>query len=424
MVAQEMTTIRSRGPILVSIVALAALLRPAPAVADGGGYKFRGSFARLDGSTAAGLLHATIGGSGSSMVVRARGLGDSTSLSLLLREAGAGDTAVVTFTSNVRGRATLRFRSVPRTARDLPLSFDPRGKRIVISAAGGDRLEVEVPDDSDTPPPGGDDPPPGGGTPPPGATCTPVDTGDVFLVPEVGAGTAKARFRRDGGCTRDFRVEADDVAPGSYDVCVGDVAVGSLEAVDNGGEITGEIELDDESGERPFPTDLSDPLGQRIEVREAATTSCTGALVFSFASFPEDRGGGAGQAGATCTPVDTGDVFLVREAGVGKAKARFRRQADCERDFRLAADDVPLGLYDVCIGGVAFGSFAAVDSGGDIEGELELDNQPDQPGERPFPAELSDPLGKEIEVRRSAPTPCAGTLLFSFASFPDDSGGS
>jgi len=219
-------------------------------------------------------------------------------------------------------------------------------------------------------------------------------------------------------------VEADDVAPGSYDVCVGDVAVGSLEAVDNGGEITGEIELDDESGERPFPTDLSDPLGQRIEVREAATTSCTGALVFSFASFPEDRGEGAGQAGATCTPVDTGDVFLVREAGVGKAKARFRRQADCERDFRLAADDVPLGLYDVCIGGVAFGSFAAVDSGGDIEGELELDNQPDQPGERPFPAELSDPLGKEIEVRRSAPTPCAGTLLFSFASFPDDSGGS
>src|SRR5437667_123215 len=212
MVAQEMTTIRGRGPILVSIVALAALLRPAPAVADGGGYKFRGSFARLDGSTAAGLLHATIGGSGSSMVVRARGLGDSASLSLLL--------------------------------------------------------------------------------------------------PEAGAGTAKGRFRRDGGCTRDFRVEADDVAPGSYDVCVGDVAVGSLEAVDNGGEITGEIELDDESGERPFPTDLSDPLGQRIEVREAATTSCTGALVFSFASFPEDRGEGAGQAGATCTPVDTGHVLL------------------------------------------------------------------------------------------------------------------
>src|SRR5437867_6822479 len=241
MVAQEMTTIRGRGPILVSIVALAALLRPAPAVADGGGYEFRGSFARLDGSTAAGLLHATIGGSGSSMVVRARGLGDSASLSLLLREAGAGDTAVVTFTSNVRGRATLRFRSVPRTARDLPLSFDPRGKRIVISAAGGDRLEVEVPDDGDTPPPGGD-------TPPPGAACTPVDTGDVFLVPEAGVGTAKARFRRDGDCTRDFRVEAEGVPPGPYGLCVGGVAFGSFEVVDSGVEIEGGLEVGDVPG--------------------------------------------------------------------------------------------------------------------------------------------------------------------------------
>ena len=127
MVAQEMTTIRGRGPILVSIVALAALLRPAPAVADGGGYKFRGSFARLDGSTAAGLLHATIGGSGSSMVVRARGLGDSASLSLLLREAGAGDTAVVTFTSNVRGRAFEK--------RDFTLNGDLLG-RFQFTAAG------------------------------------------------------------------------------------------------------------------------------------------------------------------------------------------------------------------------------------------------------------------------------------------------
>ena len=141
MVTQEMTTRRRCGPLLASIVALAALLRPAPATGEGDGFRFRGSFESLDGSTAAGRLHATIGGGGSSMVVRARGLGDSVNLSLLLREAGGADTAVVTFTSSVRGRATLRFRSVPRTARDLPLSFDPRGKRIVISAAGGDRLE-------------------------------------------------------------------------------------------------------------------------------------------------------------------------------------------------------------------------------------------------------------------------------------------
>ena len=418
MVTQEMTTTRRCGPLLASIVALAAVLRPAPGAGEGDGFRFRGSFESLDGSTAAGRLHATIGGGGSSMVVRARGLGDSVNLSLLLREAGGADTAVVTFTSSVRGRATLRFRSVPRTARDLPLNFDPRGKKIVISAAWGDRLEVEVPDDGDTPPPGGD-------TPPPGAACTAVDTGDVFLVPEAGVGTAKARFRRDGDCTRNFRVEAEGVTPGSYGLCVGGVAFGSFEVVDTGTEIKGEIELDDDPaqpGERPFPTELPDPLEQRIEVREAAETSCTGALLFSFASFPNDPGGGVVPPAATCTPVDTGDVFLVREAGIGKAKARYRRQADCARDFRVEADNVPLGLYDVCVGGVAFGSFEVVDSGGEIEGEIELDDEPDLPGERPYPAALPDPLGKGIEVRRSVPTPCAGTLLFSFASFPDDPG--
>src|SRR5438552_1476404 len=221
MVTQEMTTTRRCGPLLASIVALAALLRPAPAAGEGDGFRFRGSFESLDGSTAAGRLHATIGGGGSSMVVRARGLGDSVNLSL--------------------------------------------------------------------------------------------------LVPEAGVGTAKARFRRDGDCTRDFRVEAEGVTPGSYGLCVGGVAFGSFEVVDTGTEIKGEIELDDDPaqpGERPFPTELPDPLEQRIEVREAAETSCTGALLFSFASFPNDPGGGVVPPAATCTPVDTGHVFLVREAGI------------------------------------------------------------------------------------------------------------
>src|SRR2546426_9810536 len=39
-------------------------------------------------------------------------------------------------------KATATATSVPGTERDLPLSFDPRGKKIVISAAGGDRLEL------------------------------------------------------------------------------------------------------------------------------------------------------------------------------------------------------------------------------------------------------------------------------------------
>ena len=424
-----MTTIPRSNLFRVSILALAAFLRP-PAAA-GQESKFGGSFANLDGSRAAARLHARMSDGGSWMVLRATRLGASVPVSLLLRDAGGGDTTVLTFTSDRRGQANLRFRSSPRTARDLPLGFDPRGKTIVLSVAARDSLEIEVPGDDTppaggTPPPGGGTPPPGGGPPPPpSATCTAVDTGDIFLVRQAGAGTAKARFRRDANCNRDVRVEADDVPLGAYDLCVGGIAFGSFQAVDNGVEIEGEIELGtqaDQPDERPFPAALADPLGQPIEVRTAAGTACTGPLLFSFASFPDDPGSGAGQPPETCTPADTGDLLLVAEAGGGKAKARFRRQADCARDFRVEVEDVPLGLYDVCVGGVDFGSLAVVDTGVEIEGEIELDDEPEQSGERPFPAALPDPLGQRLEVRRSGATPCSGSLFFSFDSFPDDAG--
>jgi len=431
-----MTTIRKMSLLRVSIVAVVAFLRPPAAV--GSELKFRGSFANLDGSAATARLHARITDGGSWMVVRATRLGGSMPLSLLLRDPGVADTVVATFNSDQRGRATLQFRTVPRGPRDLPLGFDPRGKTVVISVGADDRLEVEVPGDDTppgggtpppgggTPPPGGGTPPPGGGTPPPGGTCTAVDTGDVFLVPQAGAGTAKARFRRDASCNRDFRVEADNVALGTYDVCVGGMAFGSFNVVDNGVEIAGELELDtqpDQPGEQPFPAALPDPLGQALEVRAAAGTSCGGALLFSFASFPDNAGAGPAQPPATCTPVDTGDLFLVPDAGVGKAKARFRRQADCTRDFRVEVEDVQLGRYDVCVGGADFGSLEVVDNGVEIAGELELDTQPNQAGEQPFPAGLPDPLGQRIEVRPSGATPCSGPVLFSFASFPGDPGG-
>ena len=410
-----MTTIRRYRLFRVSIVALAALLRPPTAA--GNDMKFRGSFANLDGSKAAAQLHARMSDAGSWMVIRASRLGGSVPLSLEVRDAGGGNATVASFVANRRGQVSLRFRTVPRSARDLALGFDPRGKTLVISVASGDRLEIEVPGD--------DTPPPGGGGPPPGGTCTAVDTGDVFLVPQAGAGTAKARFRRDAGCKRDFRVEADDVPVGSYDLCSGGTALGSFDVVDNGVQIEGEIEFDDQPDqpdERPFPAGFSDPQGQPLEVHAAGATSCSGALLFSFASFPDDPGAPGGQPPATCTAVDTGDLFLVPAAGIGTAKARFRRQADCGRDFRVEVEDVAPGSFEVCVGGVSFGSFDVADNGLQIEGEIELDDQPDQPGERPFPAALPDPVGERIEVRRSGATPCSGILFFSFASFPDNPG--
>ncbi|TMA38157.1 MAG: hypothetical protein E6J79_07735, partial [Deltaproteobacteria bacterium] len=93
-----MTTIPRSNLFRVSILALAAFLRP-PAAA-GQESKFGGSFANLDGSRAAARLHARMSDGGSWMVLRATRLGASVPVSLLLRDAGGGDTTVLTFTSD------------------------------------------------------------------------------------------------------------------------------------------------------------------------------------------------------------------------------------------------------------------------------------------------------------------------------------
>jgi hypothetical protein len=70
---------------------------------------------------------------------------------------------------------------------------------------------------------------------------------------------------------------------------------------------------------------------------------------------------------------------------------------------------------------------------GQAEGQIQLDSQPDQPGERLYAAGWPDALGASIELRQSARqaaknrkqqpaggTPCTGTLFFSYTSFPDE----
>jgi len=165
-------------------------------------------------------------------------------------------------------------------------------------------------------------------------------------------------------------------------------------------------------------------------MRTGNTFSSIAALVLGAATI---LGETAGTARAQCMVVDTGDVFLVSEAGVGTAKARFRRQDDCDRDLRVEADDVPLGYYDLCVDGVFFGALRVVKLARQTEGDIQLDSQPDQPGERLYAAGWPDAIGASIEVRQSARQPaknrkqppvtgppCTGALFFSYTSFPDE----
>ena len=209
------------------------------------------------------------------MSLRARGLEPGEHLFLVLRDADGHDTVITGFAADDRGRARLRFRNPARSGHDLTFDFDPRDKRIVVEDDAGDVMSTGVPS---------------GGPPVPGNACAAVNTGDVFFVADGGAGKAKARFRREEDCDRDFRVEVEDVAPGSYEVCVAGTSYGTFQVVSNGVQVEGELELDndaDQPDDQPFPSSLADPLGQRIEVRQGAGSPCTGTLFFSFTSFPD-----------------------------------------------------------------------------------------------------------------------------------------
>ena len=412
-----------------SFAALAIVLGPALAAEAGSAFKFHGRFANRDGTPAAGELHARMAQSSSWMIVHAKRLGGSQTLSVILRGTGTDDASVASFTTDTRGRANLRFMTVPRRTTDLRLGFDPRGKHIVIIGSGADRLDVSVPGADDPPPSGnpspGDDPPPpppDDNPPPPPASCTAVDTGDRSLEVEEGTGAVSAHFHRDSACHRGFELHAAGMARGVYELCVGGTSFGSFEVDDDDMEMEDEMELEDEPtdvNQRPYGDDLPDPLDSRLEVRDATATPCSGTLRFSYASFPDD----AGQPEplplppppppASCSAIDTTDVNLVAETGRGKAKARFRRDAQCHRDFRVEVEDVTTGSYELCVGGMSFGSFDVVNDGVEVQGEIELEDQMEDVGARPYPMTLPDALGERIEVRRAGSTACSGTLMFS-----------
>ena len=72
-----------------------------------------------------------------------------------------------------------------------------------------------------------------------------------------------------------------------------------------------------------------------------------------------------------------------------------------------AGEDVPLGAYELRVGGVARGTITVVNAGTEIQGEIEFDTDPDEPGELPL---TFDPRGKTLEVVQGATVFFSSTL--------------
>jgi hypothetical protein len=287
--------------------------------------------------------------------------------------AGAvrGTISVVDDGFEVQGE--IEFDTDPDDPHEVLLDFDPRGQTLEVVQGASVFFSTEFD---------------GGSTPPTG--CMESET----TLPLLNAGVVpsakgEARFRERDDCDLDFRVEIEDLPLGDYDLFVDGVQRATITVVDTGTEFEGDADFDsdpDQPGELLLDFD---PIGALIEVSQ-------GGVVLLSRTFDPAAGGGAG-GGGTCAFSEI-DLPMVNTGAIGAAKgdARFRERVDCDRDFRVQVEDVPLGDYDLFVAGVPRGTITVVDVGGKNEGQIEFDTEPNDPGEILLDF---DPRGQTVEIR-------------------------
>ncbi len=210
-------------------------------------------------------------------------------------------------------------------------------------------------------------------------------------------GKADARFRIREDCDRDFRVEIEDVPAGAYELFVGGENRGTITVTDTGGETKGEIEFDTEPDD---PGEILLDFYPRGKINEIER----GGEIFFSDDFNTTT-----VPPTACTFEET-EVSLLNDGTVpqAKGKARFRMRDDCSEDFRVEIEDLPVGDYNLLVGDVNRGTITVTNTGGETEGEIEFDTEPDDPGEILLDF---DPRGKIIEIEQG------GTVFLSRA-FP------
>jgi len=275
------------------------------------------------------------------------------------------------------GRGDIEFAAGSDDAGVLPLDFDPFGKLIQVSQGGEVVLSGMLLAGA------------------PGVSvCTPGETtsamGSTGADPDA-QGDVRLRIRTD--CRRDLRVEIEDLPVGDYEL----LADGTLRGIipvatrlDGGTE--GEIELSSDPDEAPELPLLFEPSNATFEVRQGATI-----FLATTVGVP-----GPG----VCSLVEVQPALA--NAGVepsAKGKARFRQDLDCDSNFRVEVEDLPVGDYELFVAGLLRGSFTVLLSAGKTTGQIEFETTPSLPGEILLDF---DPRGQLVEVRRFGTT-----VLFS-----------
>ncbi|MCJ7815764.1 MAG: hypothetical protein MUP31_06905, partial [Xanthomonadales bacterium] len=213
----------------------------------------------------------------------------------------------------------------------------------------------------------------------------------------TGSGHADFEERPD---RTEFSVEAEDIADGSYRIFVGGVDRGELVVALGMGET--EFRSPVETGKVLL---TFDPRGDLVEVRDSQSAVLTsGDSIFTGG---DDNGGGSGDDNGGGSGDDNGggsidfgtaeiDVDLSNTGAFPAASgnARLRPRSD-RTDFSVEIEDVPVGSYDLRIGGDIVGTIhVTMMQDGSIQGELEF-RDPVEPGKVLLDF---DPRGQQIDV--------------------------
>ncbi len=210
----------------------------------------------------------------------------------------------------------------------------------------------------------------------------------IGLVPArqgiVASGHADYRERAD---RTELSVEAEDLADGNYRIFVGGVDRGGLIVSFGIGET--EFRSPVEAGKVLL---TFDPRGQLVEVHDGQGAVLTsGDVVIGDGG---DNGGGGDNMDFGTTEIDV-DLTNTGVYPLASGDARLRPEVD-RTDFSVEIEDVPVGDYDLRVGGEIVGVITVtMQQDGSIEGELEFRN-PVEPGKTLLDF---DPRGKQIDVQ-------------------------
>lgn len=242
--------------------------------------------------------------------------------------------------SSKKGKAKLKFESIPTAESHILLDFDPRSAEVAlvrdgVTIASGE-MQAKVR----------------------GVNVCEVERDDVYLTATIDApydATAEVNWRQDSDCSRRLDIEVDRVAEGrTYDLYVGGEFIASL---DDDEEISfranvGEYDEDD------VHLDF-DPKAGTIEIRDGETVLFADHIDTALAT----------NSGGACHKLEIEGHLFTIDGSDAQAIARFETEEDCDRSFEIDVTGATAGDYAVNIESVFENGFEVEDGRGDVEFE-------------------------------------------------------